>query len=72
MLLTVNPFGLCAVAPSGVTGTKYSSTNMGKCLATAQTLGGERNALPFFTSSRASVATLANISDLSLGRSKNA
>ena len=72
MSLTVNRFGLYAVVLSGITGTRSSSTNTGRCLATALTLGGGLSALHFFTSSVASVATLANTSDSSLRRSKNA
>ena len=43
MYLTGNPSGSFAVAPSGITGTKSLSINTGKCLVTAQTLGGAQS-----------------------------
>lgn len=50
MSTRVKCFGSFVVAPSGVIGTKSSSTSTGRCHATAQTLGGAQNVLTFFIS----------------------
>ena len=63
MYLTGNLSGSFAVAPSGITGTKSSSINTGKCLATAQTLGGEANALMLSTLPAGQTATPANTNE---------
>jgi hypothetical protein len=71
MYSTANPSGSCVVAPSGITGTKSSSTNTGKCLATAPTLGGAQSIPTSSISCLASVAMPVNTSDKSLRRFLN-
>jgi hypothetical protein len=71
MFSTANHFGSCVVAPSGVTGTKYSSTNTGKCHATAQTLGAAQSIPTSSISCLAFVAMPVNTSDKSLRRFLN-
>lgn len=60
MSMRVNLSGSCVVAPSGVTGTRSLSIGTGRCLATAQTLGGVQSVLTRLISLKRKSAMLAS------------
>jgi hypothetical protein len=71
MSLMASLFGLLPVVPSGITGTKSSLTDTGRCPVIAPTLGeGQKNPMPLM-SSAVLTAMSANTNEQLERRSEN-